>query len=82
MSNSDQADQAPRVIRCPGCGGPSLYAAANEFRPFCSARCKNNDFGAWASENYSVAANPDPSDADVSDDDVPAPSPLPPSRNQ
>ena len=82
MSNADQADQAPRVIRCPGCGGPSVYAATNEFRPFCSARCKNNDFGAWASENYSVAANPDPSDADVLDDDVPTPSPLPPSRNQ
>ena len=79
MSN---ADQSPRVIRCPGCGGPSVYAATNEFRPFCSARCKNNDFGAWASENYSVAANPDPSDADVLDDDVPTPSPLPPSRNQ
>ncbi len=49
-----------RVIRCPGCGGPSVYAAENAFRPFCSARCKNNDFGAWASEGYAVAADPDP----------------------
>lgn len=48
---------APRVIRCPGCGGPSLHAANNLFRPFCSARCKNNDFGAWASESYSVDAD-------------------------
>ncbi len=50
----------PRVIRCPGCGGPSVYATENAFRPFCSARCKTNDFGAWASEGYAVAADPDP----------------------
>ncbi|MGK2897630.1 MAG: DNA gyrase inhibitor YacG [Burkholderiaceae bacterium] len=49
-----------RVIRCPGCGGPSVYSAENAFRPFCSARCKNNDFGAWASEGYAVPADPDP----------------------
>ena len=48
-----------RVVRCPGCGGPSVYAAENAFRPFCSARCKNNDFGAWASEGYCVPADPD-----------------------
>ena len=48
-----------RVVRCPGCGGPSVYAAGNIYRPFCSARCKNNDFGAWASEGYSVPADSD-----------------------
>lgn len=53
---------APRVIRCPGCGGPSVYAPENTARPFCSPRCKNNDFGAWASEGYRVAAEPDPDD--------------------
>ena len=53
-----------RVIRCPGCGGPSVYSTANPFRPFCSVRCKNNDFGAWASEGYKVAAEPDPDDPD------------------
>jgi endogenous inhibitor of DNA gyrase (YacG/DUF329 family) len=25
-------------------------------------RCKNNDFGAWASEGYSLAADPDPAE--------------------
>ncbi|HEY8708994.1 MAG TPA: DNA gyrase inhibitor YacG [Burkholderiaceae bacterium] len=59
-----------RVVRCPGCGGPSVYAAENVYRPFCSARCKNNDFGAWASEGYSVPADPDlpPSDIDLDTD--------------
>lgn len=56
---------APRLIRCPGCGGQSVYAVSNAYRPFCSARCKNNDFGAWASEGYSVAAEPDPDDPDA-----------------
>ena len=59
-----------RVIRCPGCGGPSLYAAENPSRPFCSARCKNNDFGAWASEGYAVPATTEP---DEGDDDRSAP---------
>ena len=57
-----------RVIRCPGCGGPSVYSSANTYRPFCSARCKNNDFGAWASGNYSVVAQPDPDDPDLPTD--------------
>lgn len=56
---------APRVIRCPGCGGPSVYSSGNEFRPFCSARCKNNDFGAWASESYSVDADAKLPEADA-----------------
>ncbi len=46
----------PRRVACPGCGKPSLYAPENPFRPFCSARCKEGDFGAWASERYRVEA--------------------------
>ena len=59
---------AARVIRCPGCGGPSVYAGTNEFRPFCSARCKNNDFGAWASERYAVDADTTPKDLAAGDE--------------
>ena len=51
-----------RIVKCPGCGGPSVYAPDNPCRPFCSPRCKNNDFGAWASERYSVPAEPDQED--------------------
>ncbi|MDB6001285.1 MAG: hypothetical protein JWP52_2984 [Rhizobacter sp.] len=47
-----------RIVRCPNCGGPSVYSADNPFRPFCSERCKNIDFGAWASESYRVEAKP------------------------
>lgn len=45
-----------RLVRCPNCGGESVYAVSNPARPFCSERCKNMDFGAWASESFRVAA--------------------------
>ena len=45
---------APRMVRCPACGGPSVYAPENRFRPFCSERCKLHDLGAWASESFRV----------------------------
>ena len=44
------------IVPCPTCGGDSIYGPANSARPFCSERCKNMDFGAWASENFRVAA--------------------------
>lgn len=47
-----------RRVRCPTCGAGSVYASSNPFRPFCSERCKNADFGAWAAEAYRVAAVP------------------------
>ena len=43
------------VIKCPTCGRKTEYEG-NEFRPFCSERCKLLDFGAWADENYSLPA--------------------------
>ena len=46
--------KAPRKVRCPQCGGESLWSADNKFRPFCSQRCKLIDLGAWASESYRV----------------------------
>jgi len=64
-------DFAPRIVKCPGCGGPSVYAPENAARPFCSARCKNNDFGAWASESYRVEAKPDLPDDTPGDTSTP-----------
>lgn len=52
----------PRIVNCPGCGGPSIYAASNPYRPFCSERCKNLDLGAWASESFRVAEEAPPAD--------------------
>lgn len=52
MVNENSSSQ--RTVRCPACGGPSLYAPANPCRPFCSERCKQIDLGAWASEQFAV----------------------------
>ena len=53
-----------KQVVCPNCKGPSVYAPGNPFRPFCSARCKNMDLGAWASENFRLPADT------ASDDEV------------
>ena len=41
------------VVMCPNCGRPTEFTG-NEFRPFCSERCKLLDFGAWADEEYAL----------------------------
>ena len=48
-----------RLVSCPTCKGNSVFAPNNRFRPFCSERCANIDFGAWASEAYRVPTKPD-----------------------
>lgn len=63
MTKAPAAPQPPRrMVTCPTCGGDSVYAADNPFRPFCSERCKNVDFGAWATESYRLAARPSPTE--------------------
>lgn len=51
-----------RTVKCPTCSGPSIYGPQNPYRPFCCARCKNVDFGAWASEDFRVPAEAPPED--------------------
>lgn len=41
------------IVKCPSCGKEVEYTD-NEFRPFCSERCKLLDFGAWVDEEYSL----------------------------
>ena len=53
--NTDAA--ATRLVRCPACGGPSVYAPSNPYRPFCGERCWQIDLGAWASEEHKIAGN-------------------------
>jgi uncharacterized protein len=60
-----------RIVTCPTCGGESIYSPENAFRPFCSERCKNVDFGAWASETYRVESKPTTEDLDA--DEPPTP---------
>ncbi|MFX8024405.1 DNA gyrase inhibitor YacG, partial [Acinetobacter baumannii] len=34
-----------RIVRCPQCGGDSVFAPSNRWRPFCSERCRQLDLG-------------------------------------
>lgn len=55
MSRPDAETALPtKIVTCPGCGGMSIYATSNRYRPFCSERCKQIDLGAWASEQFAV----------------------------
>ncbi|MDQ3635612.1 MAG: DNA gyrase inhibitor YacG [Aridibacter sp.] len=40
-------------VKCPNCGKKTEYTG-NEFRPFCSERCKLLDFGAWADGEFAL----------------------------
>ncbi len=42
-------------VKCPQCNKLTEYKG-NEFRPFCSERCKLIDFGAWADGEYALPA--------------------------
>ena len=67
MANRADPPAKPRIVRCPACGGDSVYAPSNAFRPFCSARCKGIDLGAWASESFRVPDETPPDDIPFGD---------------
>ena len=55
------------LVKCPTCGKHVEYHG-NEFRPFCSERCKLLDFGAWADEMYNLPAET----SELADEDIDA----------
>ena len=57
------------TVDCPTCGRKCEFSPANPWRPFCSARCKTVDLGAWASERYRI-------DGDARDDAAPEQGPA------
>ena len=55
------------LVKCPRCGKQVEYEG-NEFRPFCSERCKMIDFGAWVDEEYALPAEA----AEITEEDIAA----------
>jgi len=53
-----------RRVPCPTCKRPAVFSPANIWRPFCSQRCRSADLGAWASEQFRVAAPPSAEELD------------------
>lgn len=41
-------------VSCPTCKKSVKWCKENEFRPFCTERCKMIDLGEWSSEGYSI----------------------------
>lgn len=56
-----------RIVPCPTCRKPVRWADANEYRPFCSERCRLIDFGAWAQEGHVIPGDPVFDDIDSED---------------
>lgn len=44
------------IVKCPQCGKETEYTG-NEFRPFCSERCKLLDFGDWANGKFAIPSD-------------------------
>src|SRR3569832_51324 len=57
------------VVDCPTCGKMVVWKESNQYRPFCSLRCKQIDLGAWAEEKYVIPAATPPKESD--EDDLP-----------
>ena len=53
-----------KKIKCPKCGEDTTLEN-NEFKPFCSERCKISDLGAWADESYFIAGDDVDTDFDT-----------------
>jgi endogenous inhibitor of DNA gyrase (YacG/DUF329 family) len=43
------------MANCPRCEKKVDLAAKNDFRPFCSEKCKLIDFGSWANEDNKIS---------------------------
>ena len=59
-ASTTSPDIPAKTVKCPSCKGLNVYASSNPYRPFCGERCKNHDFGAWASESFRMATQAPP----------------------
>lgn len=54
IQSTEQPFSSEKVVTCPECGGMSIYATSNPFRPFCGRTCQLGDLGRWATEEFRV----------------------------
>ena len=57
MSNNKSTNSSV-TVNCPTCKSKVEWINTSQHRPFCSDRCQKIDLGAWANEEYSIAAEP------------------------
>jgi len=56
-------------ILCPTCQLTIEWSEKFPYRPFCSQRCQQIDFGDWANEQYRVAGESDNAEKLEEDDE-------------
>lgn len=47
----------PPKVKCPSCGTEVVWSEANPHRPFCSGRCRDQDFIAWANGQHAITGD-------------------------
>ncbi|HKK16095.1 MAG TPA: DNA gyrase inhibitor YacG [Gammaproteobacteria bacterium] len=45
------------IVRCPQCNKIIDYSDKNEYRPFCSERCRLIDLGEWMTEKNRIPSD-------------------------
>ncbi len=63
-------EKITKIVQCPTCTKPVPWLQSQEYRPFCSQRCKLIDLGEWASEGHRIAGNPIEPDDLLPEDDL------------
>ncbi len=63
-TNQAKNPSSPKTYPCPHCKKATAWQG-NPYKPFCSDRCKLIDLGAWANEEYRVAAEESPFSDDL-----------------
>ncbi|MCB0358161.1 MAG: DNA gyrase inhibitor YacG [Bdellovibrionales bacterium] len=58
-----------RILTCPYCRKNKSSLEKGVY-PFCSERCKTLDLGAWARQDYRIAAEELPSEEDLIENSV------------
>ena len=58
MSNNNPNTNLPTKVSCPTCQKNVVWNEESPYRPFCSKRCQQIDFGEWASESFSIPGTP------------------------
>jgi len=48
----------PQIVTCPTCNKPVAWVPEQQFKPFCSQRCKLIDLGDWATEAHKIPGEP------------------------
>lgn len=55
------------TVACPTCKKSVAWSKEEQFKPFCSERCKMIDLGDWATEAHKIPGEPIEEDSEADD---------------